>query len=622
MSVQSYRELEDGGPAPAERQRERDEEDEDEDDIASIASAAPSLPPVLVDSTPFPLVPAISRRTRFVLINLLQDSRAVRSYALFVLSFGVFATMFLTNNAGLGLNDTCKQYTAIDLVDNPFCSPPPAASTNQTVSYPLYLDHSNDHIMLVASVFLVWAGNSVYHAHLWLALVPALGLQAAALTFYVQDIPFCQWSELVQPTKRCLTPDGRAPPSALSACQAEAISYCESNTTADALTYVSFYNLCFFVAIVLLTAVCAWTLGTAALNAFAHRCCSPHRDDVDLPLAPAPLQAPRDSLVLLWTWCDLHVFRRLFHTDTYSLWQEELDGDDSAAAIVRSIPISQSLRVSFALTFSVVASTVFTVTLGLMLAMRRDRATVCVVLGAAAAYLLVFVMMAVHVCALRLHIRHRVYTFVRAEQEGRLHETLVKTKLRWFTVSFYAGSLFGSMLWTYVLTTCTVALTAFGLSEESVRGWLEDNWWAIARGVVWPLCFLFVYRSIAAFLVFSRCLFNKQTSVLLRVRRPRLYLALDVLATWIGGWASFLTIFLRIALVIPTAIGRVDVATGGLYDLAHEQFKSLVVVEAWRVWRDHKRLERGVNVWQKDGAWELDEIDAQMSHAQGTDWNF
>ena len=610
---------------------DHDGDADDEEPPSPSPSSVASLPPVFAASVPFPLIPAVSRKRGWVLLNLLQDSRAVRSFPLFILSTLLFTTCLLISSAGLGLTSTCRQFTALDLVNNGYCNPEGEGQTLTSV----WADHTASGSILGCATILVWVGNSVYHRWGFVALVPSLALQVWALTWYLVDIPFCQWDRLASLSHVCLTPGGHPLPAPTRECEAQAVAECEAATDGGGeFLVVSYFNLCMFAFILLLLLVSAWCLGTAVMKRLLPPRCTapsaPASSDLSLPLtmdgsiaadaAPAALHAaPPDQLRWFWAVCDQRVFRPYFSSDVYEAWQDELDGDNDEARLVRELPISQSLRVSFVLTFALVANTVLTLALLLFAYITPQRAMISAMVGSLFAYLLVWVMAIVHVCALRLHIRHRVLLYVRAEVQGGLHRQLERVKLRYLSVPFYAGSVFGSLLWTFVIASALSALLLFAASEESVLEWVWAHLWQILHGVLWPLLSLFVYRCVAAFLVFHRCVFNSPTPILRRLRSPRLYLLLDLIGMWIGGWASAITICMRIVVALPTAIGRLDMPTGA-WDVAHMEFKALVEVESWRVWRDWKRRLNGVEVWQKDGEWELEEIEEHRRQQRGV-WN-
>jgi hypothetical protein len=168
-----------------------------------------------------------------------------------------------------------------------------------------------------------------------------------------------------------------------------------------------------------------------------------------------------------------------------------------------------------------------------------------------------------------------------------------------------SGSLFGSLFWTYVLMCCLLTGVFFSLSDASVRAMLWEHRLAIFRTALYPICLILAFRYVAGFLTFNRCLFNLPTRITRRPRHPRLFLALDGVGLFVGSWGS---IAFRLLAILLLAMGRVDVATSAI-DLPHQQFLSVVEVEAWRLWRDWKRRESGIDVWRKDGEWEVQEME-------------
>ena len=173
-----------------------------------------------------------------------------------------------------------------------------------------------------------------------------------------------------------------------------------------------------------------------------------------------------------------------------------------------------------------------------------------------------------------------------------------------------SGSLFGSLFWSYVLLCCLLTAVFFSLSNDYVRGVLWQYKVAVGRTVLYPIGLILAYRYVAGFLTFHRCLFNLPTRITLRPRHPRLFLALDAVGLFVGSWGSIATIGFRLLAILLLAMGRVDVPTSAM-DLPHQQFLSVVEVEAWRLWRDWKRRQSGVDVWRKDGEWELEETEEE-----------
>ena len=166
------------------------------------------------------------------------------------------------------------------------------------------------------------------------------------------------------------------------------------------------------------------------------------------------------------------------------------------------------------------------------------------------------------------------------------------------------------------MLVCSLLSVLFlSLSNEQVKGVLWQYRLPLFRTLLYPICLILGFRFLAGYVTFHRCLFNLPTRITRRPRHPRLFLALDAVGLFVGSWSSLAHILLRLLATLLLAMGRIDVPTSSL-DLPYQQFLSVVEVEAWRLWRDWKRRERGVDIWRKDGEWEVEEREEEEREAE------
>ena len=421
--------------------------------VNSIPLPPPRDPPLTalpLTFRPPPLIPGYSRHCGLVCLNLVQDSRAVRSYALCILSLCNFTAVFLASQAVFDLTATCRSLRVVDFSLLPATCPDGSLSYN---SYGTSLRF--DRWLLLASLLVCLCGNSVYHPRAVVALLLSIGMQVVWLVEYgVDDVVFCAWNKLTGREADCVSPSGHSLPAQLTPCQQTAVGQC-AEQMAMKFFVVSLFSLLLYLSVIAVICLSLYTLISAAKQAVTHSADMRRRLEAALPPLSHPLlltvySFPHDSLEPLWSWCERRVFFPFFSTDEQQRWMEEMQRDDVAES-VRSIAVSQSLRVSFALTFAAIVNTATLVALLLVCVDYWTELSRCVLAAGLFAWLHICVLIVVHLCAFRTHVRHRVHRLIQAEQRGELRRLLQNTKVRWWNLPFY---------WSAQLSHCISALSA------------------------------------------------------------------------------------------------------------------------------------------------------------------
>ena len=554
----------------------------------STSSAAQPAPPALVPSTGCGWY------------NLSQDSRGLYSLSLFLLCLGLLCFFFLLAEYG-GTDDSCRQLRVVDY--SQVCSNP---SNQSPQGYNRYDSHAGDNSLLMLSLLLALGGNTVYHRWSVALLLVSAAIQAYVFSQYAVDAPYCAWDQLGTVVNTCVAVGSSFSP----ACQDAADLQCENAMFSGAeFQLVSFRNLVVFLLLCLLQVMQLLAILKAAAMNLRVRALMTGRLSlsalVRLPslLAPVRRYAAQE-------WCEQQLFGRCFATEQQRLWLTDISQSEHRD-VLSKMRWSWSLRVTFAATFSLVltsglALATVLVTAAFMqhplysLISQLYELLACVLAGSVVACCFVWTMMLVHRLALSVAVKHRILSYLQAEWAMQsIQPVLESSKIRWFSLPFYTGSLFSSMLWSYIFVNFSVAIFLFVLVNQWTREFVLDHFNYIYTVIIIPAAFILVYRICAFRCVFGKWSWNHRVSLLEPPPRPRCYICCDSYGMCLGAWGGIMTIMLRMLGAFPTAVSRLDIATSG-FDFVHDQFLSLVEVEAYRLYRDWKLQQAGVNVDLKE----------------------
>lgn len=525
--------------------------------------------------------------------NLTQDSRGVYSLSLFLLCLGSLWYFFLFEQAqwlDLGNpNSTCKQMRVVDTAA--LCSVSEPDVQYDAGVYNHYGSHDMDNSILSLSMFISLAGNTVYHRCSVLFLLGSAGMQAYVFSRYAVDAPNCAWSELSTNSIECLGIRSSPNP-----CESSLQEKCQQIVGTAAFRFVSLFNLTIFLVlglILLSQAVAMYRMIVAHPRVRAFIASRFGGSPWCRPILP--FAAHRHSVD---EWFEQHLFGRLFATDEQQRWLVDIAHQRH---ILRAVRLRFSLRVTFACAFSLFVVSTLTVTAVVTIVNRLRRVDdttswahqilACVLAGAVTSCCTVWLMVFVHRIALRIAIKRRLLDYFEAEQTTQsIDSVLHSAKVRWFSLPFYFGSLFASMLWSYVIVNVIVSVVLVSLVYGPVR---EMVWPWFVGACLGPALLILLYRVIAFACVFGRCSWNHQVPLSEPPPRPRCYICAEFCGMGIAGLGSFMTVGLRLLAAFPTSASRLDLPTSR-YDFVHDQYLSLVEVETYRVYRDWKLQQLGV----------------------------
>ena len=397
----------------------------------------PPPSPLPLTYRPPPLIPGYSRRWGLVCLNLVQDSRAVRSYALFIVSVCTFTAVFLATEAAVvDLTATCGSLRVVDLSRLPDTCPDALPDYNAYIS----AFHWNRWLLL-ASLVICMYGNSVYHRRAAAALVLSVAMQLVVLVRYgADDLAFCAWDKLTSTVSDCVSSSGHALPAELTPCQLTAVEQCQRSMGLEFFA-VSLFSLLLYLSIIAVICLSLYALISALKQAVQQSVRMRQRLEAALPPLSHPLLLSvytdrHQSLEALWSWCERRLYLPLFATDEQHRWMQDMQSE-GLTEVVQSISISQSLRVSFALTFATVVNTALVVALVLTCISYWSEPSRCLLVAGLLTYLHIGLLIVIHLSALRTHIRHRLHRLIRAERRGDLRAVLDHTKVRWWNLPFY-----------------------------------------------------------------------------------------------------------------------------------------------------------------------------------------
>ena len=547
-----------------------------------------------VNKVPAPLVPSAGCGC----FNLTQDSRGTYSLLLFLLCLGLlFYIVFFEQSGWIGFevaNSTCKQLRVVDTAS--VCAEPDV----DPVGYNQYGGHALDTGLLSISLIVALGGNSVYHRLSIPFLLASTGLQGYVFSRYAVDAQYCGWNELSTGLHSCLNTN----PEQSGTCAADAQEQCSSYMQTLHFKLVSMFNLSVFLLLCLLLVVQVVTMcKAAAMNRWVRSLTGDRL--VCMSRWPAVMSTRRRNAVA--DWCEQHIFGRLFATKEQ---HQQLTDLNNYRNLLREVRLSFSLRVSLTCAFSLFVVSGFTIAAIVVSVSYLRHAEEkwahelhgCGLAGVVTGCVFVWMMVFVHRMALRLAIKRRLVDYMEAERTTQSIESVLSSaKVRWFSLPFYFGSLFGSMLWSYLLVSAFTAGVLYLLVNSSLRPLVLRE--LIALCLV-PAFIILLYRVISFAIVYGTCRWNHRVSLLEPPPRPRCYICLDCCGMWVGGFGGCMTVMLRLMGAFPTALSRLDVSTNR-FDFVHDQYNSLVEVESHRVYRDWKLQQSGMDVDVKEC--ELDE---------------
>ena len=552
----------------------------------SSASSASSL---------VPLVPAdpAGKQRGLVILDFVRSISAVRSVPLFLFSLCIFVLLFLVN----GLQVSCRGLREVDPAALPAdpCLAEPARFAAQS--------HYNDvsgweywHATLLhVSFFPLFAANSRFNSPLLavLCFVPPMAAQAYMIFYQQTDLAWCTLDRLGQKTRQCFDPQRQLlpplqPPIVIDpVCEHWAQSACEANT-ADQFQYTALIQLSTIVALVVLLGLTAWGLVIAASELYSRYTGRPFTS----PLLNYRTERQGPACIAVHRWLDT-MYEKRFSSEAEKVENSQLD----RSSPLYVLPFHLSLRIYFALSVSFVVLTAATVYVLLLLASQQlsvaaatQSITVSMVVAVLVAYCYSLLYMLVHVGAMRASIKRLLFRLHTAVEHNTLDETLHQLRLRWFSMPFYAGSLLGSLLWTFVLTTSFLFAFLFVLSSAELRSLIAPYVGRAILALLPSLLLLCMYRCCGSLFAFHRCATNPALPLVVQPSHPLCYLCWDCFGLFVGGWGSWVFIAQRLLLAIPIAVSRIDIPTSS-FDWVAQQFSSVSVCEAYRIFALQKEWD-------------------------------
>ena len=534
-----------------------------------------------------PLVPAdpYGSQRGIVVLDFVRSVGSVRSLPLFVFSLCIFVLLFLVS----GLQASCRQLREVD----PAVLSPDPCLTEATRK--AAIEHYNavdgweywHTTLLHISFFLLFIANSRFNSPLLatLCFLPPLAAQAYMLFYQSADLAWCSLDRIGQLTDQCFDPQRRLLPSIVldsndSVCEHWAQAGCEVKTAAE-FQYTALVQLSTMVALALLLAFTAWGLVIAAVELYSRHTGRP----ITSQLFNYRSERQGATCITIHSWIDW-MYERYFTSEAEKVENSQLDHSSQLYVL----PFHLSLRTYFALSISTLVLTTATVYVILLVAAQQAISSALPVHAAGnsllaavlISYVYSIVYMAVHVGAMRAAIKRLLFRLHTAVEHDTLDETLHQLRLRWFSMPFYAGSLLGSVLWTFALLAGFLFIIFFALSSSDIRSAIAPYFWRAMFALLPPVLFVLVYRCCGTFFSFRRCAANPALPLLTQPSHPLCYLCWDCCGLFVGGWGSWVFIVQRLLLAVPIAVSRIDIPTSS-FDWVSQQFSAVAVCEAYRI---------------------------------------
>ena len=539
-----------------------------------------------------PLVPANPSGSQrgIVVLDFVRSVSSVRSLPLFVFSLCLFVLLFLVN----GLQVSCRQLREVDT------AAVPTGDCLDTLTRDAALSQYNNvpgwewwHATLLhVSFFLLFVANSRFNAPLLAALcfLPPLAAQSYMIFYQSSDLAWCTFNQLGQFTDQCFNPQRELLPSIQPTlddpvCEHWARLGCEIHTGSE-YQYTALIQLSTMIALLLLLVLTAWGLSIAAAESYSRY--------TKRPLTSALLQYRTErqgpACIAIHHWIDV-MYERYFSSEAEKVENSQLDHSSP----LYTLPFHLSLRTYFALSLCFTALTAATVYVILLVAAEQSIFTLLpvptisnsVLAAVLISYCYSLLYMAVHVGAMRAAIKRLLFRLHTAVEHDTLDETLHQLRLRWFSMPFYAGSLLGSVLWTFVLLAAFLCVVIAALSTSDIRSAIAPYFWRAVFALMPPVLLVLVYRCCGTLFTFGRCGANPAMPLVNQPSHPLCYLFWDCCGLFVGGWGSWVFIVQRLLLAIPIAISRIDIPTSS-FDWVAQQFSAVAVCEAYRIFAVQK----------------------------------
>ena len=566
--------------------------------VQSAHSHSASLPSSL--SSLVPLVPADPSGSQrgIVVLDFVRSVSAVRSLPLFIFSLCSFVLLFLVN----GVQVSCRQLRLVDPSAIPADPCLTLASRQSAVSH--YNDVSGweywHSTLLHLSFFLLFIANSRFNSPLLavLCFLPPLAAQAYMIFYQSLDLAWCTLDQLGQYTDHCFNPQRALLPSVQLSeddpvCEHWAVAACEAKTAGE-YQYTALIQLSTMVGLVLLVALTTWGLLIATVELYSRYTGRP----VTSQLLNYRSERQGPTCVSVHYWIDW-MYERYFTSEAEKVENSQLDHSSQLYVL----PFHLSLRTYFALSISFTVLTAATVYVILLVAAQQALLTALPVEAAgnsllaavliSYAYSLLY--MVVHVGAMRAAIKRLLFRLHTAVEHDTLDETLHQLRLRWFSMPFYAGSLLGSVLWTFVLLVGLLFVVFFALSSSDVRSAIAPYFWRVVLALLPPVLLVLFYRCCGTLFSFHRCGANPALPLVSQPTHPLCYLCWDCCGLFVGGWGSYIFILQRLLLAVPIAVSRIDIPTSS-FDWVSQQFSAVAVCEAYRIFGVQKGGDSGSRV--------------------------